>query len=236
MFRRVTNICALANSRERERAQCALASAQMRRRDLPGVSIEALLLERSIEDLTTGLSRYNEHRSRKLEYQLGEMNRAATDRQLHAMGLRGSKEVRADAVYGCIAATESPYDCGKFIETLSCDPDAVDYSAAFSVLLNHDLASIVGGIRTIALGGELRAQIEVCGSAETETRILVADAIDKGILSGISVGYLYHERDCDLSMIDDMPHVFVKRWRLLEISITPTPADPGAKILLGAAE
>jgi hypothetical protein len=61
-----------------------------------------------------------------------------------------------------------------------------------------------------------------------ESGMTVARAVEIGALRSASVGYTYDRRDCTFD--DQTRTVSVKKWRLLELSLTPTPADASAGI------
>jgi HK97 family phage prohead protease len=132
----------------------------------------------------------------------------------------------------CVAATDSPCDFGGYVEVLKCDEGSVDSSSARSCLLNHKSDQIVGGIKSVTCGGgKVEAALEIDPAARTQTGLSVLEAVRKGYLKGISVGYEYQMKDT-VRTTDDRNRTIltVNRWSLREISITPIPADVGASV------
>jgi HK97 family phage prohead protease len=132
----------------------------------------------------------------------------------------------------CVAATDSPCDFGGYVEVLKCDEGSVDSSSARSCLLNHKSDQVVGGIKSVTCGGgKVEAALEIDPAARTQTGLSVLEAVRKGYLKGISVGYEYQMKDT-VRTTDERNRTIltVNRWSLREISITPIPADVGASV------
>jgi hypothetical protein len=64
--------------------------------------------------------------------------------------------------------------------------------------------------------------------ARMPSGVSVADAVDFGALRGVSIGYSYASRDC--SYDEATGTLTVNKWRLLEVSLTPTPADTTGQV------
>jgi len=131
-----------------------------------------------------------------------------------------------------IASTESPVRLrdqrGRaFDEILSHAEGAVDTRAAASVLYGHERLQVIGGIVSLrVVAGQLLARLRIREDAETPNRVKVADLVEAGDLDGISIGYDYADEDAVFDA--EARTLTVARWRLTEITITPTQADAGA--------
>lgn len=132
-----------------------------------------------------------------------------------------------------VASTGEPCDLGSWRETLVHTHEAMDASAACSVLFNHDRNALIGGIRSTKIeNNQCVAELEIDPDAKTETGLKLLDAIRKRYIRGVSIGYDYRNSDCEITK-DDMGKktVTVNRWELREISITPSQADTAAQVL-----
>lgn len=128
-----------------------------------------------------------------------------------------------------LASTSAAVDWGDWREILVHEEGAVDFKAAHALLINHNPNRIAGplvGIRITAEGLEIEA--EIMPDARMESGVSVADAIEAGALRGVSVGYWY--RAADTEWDEDTRTLTVRKWRLLENSVTPIPADDDASL------
>ncbi len=64
--------------------------------------------------------------------------------------------------------------------------------------------------------------------ARTQSGVKVMDLIRSGALAGVSIGYMY--RDSDVTVDKESRTLTANRWRLSEITFTPTQADQGAHV------
>lgn len=128
-----------------------------------------------------------------------------------------------------IASTDAPIDWGGWREVLSHAEGAIDMSAAKSLLINHDPDQLCGGISDMQVGGgRLISEAEIDEDARMHSGVSVRKMVSKKRLNGVSIGYTYSLSDCT-----DDPETgtrTVNRWRLLEISLTPIPADKRAQV------
>jgi phage head maturation protease len=123
-----------------------------------------------------------------------------------------------------LASTDAPVDMGGWRECLSHAPGAIDTSAATALLLNHKPGWIVGALRKFAQGGtDMIVESDVDAEVKTESGMPVQRAIDIGALRGASIGYAYDREACTVD--HETRTVRVGKWRLLELSLTPIPAD-----------
>lgn len=155
----------------------------------------------------------------------------------------GQSEEKANVIR-VVASTNEPYDWGYYVETLVHEEKAVDRSAAFSALFNHNRNSLIGKIVSTKIeNGKLYAEMEIDPDVEIMPKMGALKAIKAGYVKGVSIGYDYHEEDCEISyeqkeMTEPDGYKWtrnkkictVNKWTLREISITPTPADLAAQV------
>ncbi len=128
-----------------------------------------------------------------------------------------------------IASTDEAVSWGNWREVLSHKSGAIDTSAARSLLINHDPDQLAGGISGMAPDGSiLNSDAEIDEDARMRSGVSVRKAVKKRQLNGISIGYAYDE--ADTSWNADTRTLTVHKWRLLEISLTPIPADARAQV------
>ncbi len=120
---------------------------------------------------------------------------------------------------------------GEYIERLSLDAGAVDLSRlkGASVLDAHRQSAVrdvLGSVREAAVDGRRgTARIQFSGRPEVEP---IWQDVLAGILRHVSVGYAVEEW---AETTENGARVLTAvRWTPHEISLVPTPADPGAKI------
>lgn len=128
----------------------------------------------------------------------------------------------------CLASTSDPVNWGGWREILEHKPGAIDWEAARAVLLNHRPGQLVGPISSIRIEGNglVVDEVGVLPDARMESGVKVQDAIESGALRGISIGYFYDE--ADTTWDPESRTLTVHKWRLLEVSLTPIPADDSA--------
>ena len=120
---------------------------------------------------------------------------------------------------------------GQYVERLSLDPQAVDLSRlqGASVLDAHRQSAVrdvLGSVQSAAVDGQ-RGTALIRFSARPEVEPLWQDVLS-GILRHVSVGYSVEEW---AESTDNGARVLTAvRWTPHEISLVPTPADPGAHI------
>lgn len=120
---------------------------------------------------------------------------------------------------------------GPYIERLSLDPQAVDLSRleGASVLDAHRqtaVRDVLGSVRSAAVDGK-RGTAVIQFSARPEVEPVWQDVL-AGILRHVSVGYSVEEW---AETTENSARVLTAvRWTPHEISLVPTPADPGAHI------
>ncbi|MFN6951939.1 MAG: prohead protease/major capsid protein fusion protein [Albidovulum sp.] len=120
---------------------------------------------------------------------------------------------------------------GQYIERLSLAPEAVDLSRleGASVLDAHRqtaVRDVLGSVRSAAVDGKRgRALIQFSGRPEVDP---VWQDVLAGILRHVSVGYSVE--DWAETTENGARVLTAVRWTPHEISLVPTPADPGAHI------
>ncbi len=120
---------------------------------------------------------------------------------------------------------------GQYIERLSLAPEAVDLSRleGASVLDAHRqtaVRDVLGSVRSAAVDGK-RGTALIQFSARPEVEPVWQDVL-AGILRHVSVGYSVEDWS---ETIENGARVLTAvRWTPHEISLVPTPADPGAHI------
>lgn len=120
---------------------------------------------------------------------------------------------------------------GHYIERLSLAPEAVDLSRlqGASVLDAHRqtaVRDVLGSVRSAAVVGK-RGTAVIQFSARPEVEPVWQDVL-AGILRHVSVGYSVE--DWAETMENGARVLTAVRWTPHEISLVPTPADPGARI------
>jgi len=120
---------------------------------------------------------------------------------------------------------------GQYIERLSLAPEAVDLTRlqGASVLDSHRQSAVrdvLGSVQSAAVDGQ-RGTALIRFSARPEVEPLWQDVLS-GILRHVSVGYSVEEW---AETTENGARVLTAtRWMPHEISLVPTPADPGAHI------
>ncbi len=128
-----------------------------------------------------------------------------------------------------LASTDDAVDWGGWREILSHKEGAVDYAAARSLLINHKPDQLAGKIGGMALDGrQMTSNAKISPDARMQSGVRVADAVADGSLRGVSIGYAYNMADTTFN--EETRTLFVNKWRCLEISLTPIPADGKAQV------
>lgn len=133
-----------------------------------------------------------------------------------------------------VASTSAPVrmrseDGNDWSEILEHNPGNVDTAALAALLVNHDPDQLAGPVRGITFDGSAsNVDASVLPEARMKSGVSVRDAIKSGALRGVSIGYQYSNADCTW---DDATRTLrVNRWRMLEATLTPIPADTGASL------
>lgn len=136
-----------------------------------------------------------------------------------------------EVVWSTGAAVHRRDMAGQYIERLSLAPEAVDLSRleGASVLDAHRqtaVRDVLGSVRSAAVDGK-RGTALIQFSARPEVEPVWQDVL-AGILRHVSVGYSVE--DWAETTENGARVLTAVRWTPHEISLVPTPADPGAHI------
>lgn len=124
-------------------------------------------------------------------------------------------------------STGAPVQRQGYVERLAIGPDNVEIAPRIPVLDSHRQTSItdvlghVAGVRFE--GGRLDATLRISNP-------VTLDAIERGDLTGISIGYRVHQWDETAPRAAGPRTRTATRWTLLEASLVPIPADSSAFI------
>jgi HK97 family phage prohead protease len=117
-------------------------------------------------------------------------------------------------------------------EELSMAASAIDLTRVdrnqVRFLFNHNSSDVIGVVERVALaGGVLTARVRLADTARGEE---LAGMIQRGELTGISIGY--QVRSWQLVEVIDNDHEVwrASSWELLEASLVSVPADPNAGV------
>jgi len=147
----------------------------------------------------------------------------------HRFARIAPESVREDGRIDMLASTDAAVSWGDWREVLVHEREAIDTTAAASLLLNHKSDQVAGVLRDITANGrEMIAVAEIDEDARLSSGVSVRKAVASGALRGVSIGYDYSADDVEWDR--ETRTATVKRWRLLEISLTPIPADKGASV------
>lgn len=152
-----------------------------------------------------------------------------TDVFRRVRALSDSEQLAEGGKIRLLASTSAPVNWGGWREVLSHEDGAVDMSAARSLLVNHDPDQLCGGISGMSCDGrEMVSDAEIDDEARMRSGVSVRKAVKKRQLNGVSIGYTYDRAD---TVFDEESRTLtVRKWRLLEISLTPIPADARAQV------
>jgi hypothetical protein len=143
----------------------------------------------------------------------------------HQIRMDGGKDDADDQVMlNILGSTDRAVDMGGWYERLVHDAAAVEMDSATALLLMHRSTHIAGTLHKKEIrNGESHFTADLLDGARLDSGVLARDAIDSGALRGVSIGYTYHWRDTTWD--DKTETLTVHKWRLLEVSLTPIPAD-----------
>lgn len=148
--------------------------------------------------------------------------------QIHIRTRAMKAAISDDGVVQTVASTDEPVDMGDYMEVLSHAPGAIDTSLLDSVLIEHDLKLVVGGVRNAKSDGrQMVADLALDAAATLPTGIKARSAVKDGYLGGVSIGYSYLDRDCTVNRATRT--VTVHRWQAREVSLTAVGKDQRAR-------
>ena len=152
-----------------------------------------------------------------------------TDMVFHRHMRMEEEDVSDDGLIRVLASTDAAVPMGDWREVLSHEDGAVDMSAARALLVNHNPDQIAGNLSLCHVDGRAcQAEARVNKDAKMQSGIGVLGAVRDGSLRGVSIGYTYQRGDT--SWNSETRTLRVNKWRLLEVSLTPIPADAAASV------
>ena len=130
-------------------------------------------------------------------------------------------EVRGAENFPATVSSEFPVDRGDYEEILVHDDDSIDFErSTLPLLLNHDPNVQVGIVERFKMvGGKLKAVIRF--ASDELSKQYEKDVADM-VRQSLSVGYQILD-----SFVEGTKRL-VTKWKPLEVSIVPIPADPQA--------
>lgn len=139
-------------------------------------------------------------------------------------------KVSDDGLLELVACTDEPVRMGGYREILKHDADSIDFRGASALLINHDPNQIAGSIEGYEVrDGQTLMTVRVHEKAMLQSGLTVREAVNSGALRGVSMAYDYDmERDAEYDKAERL--ITVNRWRFMEVTLTPIPADQGAGV------
>lgn len=128
-----------------------------------------------------------------------------------------------------LASTDDAVDFGGYREVLKHAPGSIDMESARSLLINHDPNQIAGKLDEKSTNGRtLTVRATISPNAKLQSGVPVLEAVRSGALRGVSIGYRYSKSDATYD--EATRTVTVNKWRFLEATLTPIPADERAMV------
>ncbi|MBQ0822105.1 Mu-like prophage major head subunit gpT family protein [Microvirga sp. HBU67558] len=116
---------------------------------------------------------------------------------------------------------------GRYMEFLSPTPDPVDQVPLLDGHARFSIEDMIGTVDQVsAVGGETRARLTL--SRSNRKALLARDELTNGARYGVSVGYRVLEWKETTDPKTAVRSKTATRWQLVEVSLVPIPADPGA--------
>ncbi len=156
-----------------------------------------------------------------------------SNKQVRTLPVNEERFQKSQDTLEAILSTSDPCSRGTWVEVLSHDDGAIDLSRAeggLPLLFNHDPDEPIGTIENVRIyNARLKGRLKFGNSQRAQD---VKKDLQDGHKLSMSIGYRVDEFDQHKDYQDENgAHIYVaKRWTLLEGSIAPVPADPGAKI------
>lgn len=134
-----------------------------------------------------------------------------------------------DGSLDLLMSTDDAVDFGGYREVLSHSAASIDMSSARALLINHDPNQIAGTISSLGADGKtLTGKARLMDGAKMQSGVDVREAVKSGALRGVSIGYTYNRSDATYN--EETRTITVKKWRFLEATLTPIPADGRAQV------
>ena len=96
------------------------------------------------------------------------------------------------------------------------------------LLLNHNSNVQLGRVNSASIKGK-KGMADVEFDMDDPVVISAKSKVDKGMLTGVSMGFDYLLKDVRVEESEDDEDtldVYIDKWELIELSLTPIPADP----------
>lgn len=146
------------------------------------------------------------------------------------------RALAADAPIPLALSSETPVERSnwwtgeRYLEVLDHTPSSIDLTYAregLPLLLDHDTGEQVGIIEGVRADADRKLRGAARFSKSSRAQEIRQDIID-GIRRKLSVGYSVDRNNVVKTQGDEdrLPTIRIKRWRPLEGSIVPVPADP----------
>lgn len=133
-------------------------------------------------------------------------------------------EIRNSEPIEATLSTDTPVQMGESEEVLLHSPENIEFhTARLPLLLNHDQAEQIGIVEGLRImGNKLMGKIRLASDDKAQE---IYQDIKDGIRENLSIGYQVLR-----SHFDDMGRKIVTKYRVMEVSLVPIPADQNAGI------
>jgi hypothetical protein len=132
-----------------------------------------------------------------------------------------------NAVIAAGAGVQRWDERGRYMEFLSPTPEPVDQVPLLDGHARFSIEDMIGHVDQIsAVGGETHARLTL--SRSNRKALLARDELTNGARYGVSVGYRVLEWKETTDQKTGVRRKDGTHWQLVEVSLVPIPADPGA--------
>ena len=133
-------------------------------------------------------------------------------------------EIRQSEPIEAVLSTDTPVQMGDSEEVLLHHPENIEFhTARLPLLLNHDQAEQIGIVEGLRImGNKLMGKIRLASDDKSQE---ILQDIKDGIRENLSIGYQVIK-----SHFDDLGRKIVTKYRVMEVSLVPIPADKNAGI------
>ncbi|KQV66633.1 hypothetical protein ASC70_12430 [Caulobacter sp. Root343] len=153
-------------------------------------------------------------------------------RGVRYVSFTGSSYDAATREFDATFATGSTVNRRWYTETLQIDDASVDLARValnqVCLLFGHNMDEPIGKVLSAEIrNGQLVGRVKVAETAEGDQ---YAGMIQRGELTGISVGYNVSQWTRIIDDTKEKDDWVATRWELMEVSLVPVPADPLAGV------
>ena len=133
-------------------------------------------------------------------------------------------EIRNSEPIEATLSTDTPVQMGESEEVLLHSPENIEFhTARLPLLLNHDPAEQIGIVEGLRImGNKLMGKIRLASDDKAQE---IYQDIKDGIRENLSIGYQVLR-----AHFDDMGRKIVTKYKVMEVSLVPIPADQNAGI------